>query len=100
MNSSVYFLLNTLQDASTEDISTLYAEYLNSEEYHSLKRFKTSYNVEHGDTHLFSGQEASQEKQESIFEDDFWGLDTSSCGSTINKPVETNCSEISSFPCT
>ncbi|XP_027906703.1 NAC domain containing protein 52-like [Vigna unguiculata] len=89
------------RDASFEDISSLYTEYLNSEEYHVLKRFKTSYDVGHGDTHLlFSGQEASEEKQESIFQDDFWGLETSSCDSTTNKLVEINYSEISSFLCT
>jgi len=43
MNSSVYFLLKPLQDTSFEDISTLYTEFLKSEEYHALKRSKTSW---------------------------------------------------------
>ncbi|KOM57228.1 hypothetical protein LR48_Vigan11g026000 [Vigna angularis] len=87
-------------DDSIEDSSTMCTEYLNSDEYHSSKRFKTSYDVVDGDTHLlFSNQEASQ-KQESIFQDDFWGVETSSCDSTVYNPVENNWNEISSFPCT
>lgn len=99
MNSFVKFLPKSLQDASIEDILPMYTEYLTSDEYPSSKRFKTSYDVVQGDTHLlFSNQEASQ-KQESIFQDDLWGMDTSSCNSTIYNPVEINSIEISSFPC-
>ncbi|KOM56971.1 hypothetical protein LR48_Vigan11g000300 [Vigna angularis] len=91
----------TIQDASIKDISTMYTEYLNSDESGSSKRLKTSYDVEHGDTHLlFYSQEASQEKQESIFQDDLWGLETSSSDSTTNNSVEINWNEISSFACT
>ncbi|XP_047182035.1 uncharacterized protein LOC124848414 [Vigna umbellata] len=87
-------------DDSIEDSSTMCTEYLNSDEYHSSKRFKTSYDVVDGDTHLlFSNQEASQ-KQESILQDDFRGVETSSCDSTVYNPEEINWNEISSFPCT
>jgi len=84
--------LKSLQDANIGDISIMYTKYLNSDEYYSSKRFKTSYDVALGDTCLlFSNQEANQEKQESIFQDDFWGEETSSCDSTTSKPLEINC---------
>ncbi|XP_014521568.1 NAC domain-containing protein 40 [Vigna radiata var. radiata] len=87
------------RDGSIDDSSTMCTEYLNLDEYHSSKRFKTSYDVVDGDTGLqFSNQEASQ-KQESIFQDDLWGVETSSCDSIIYNPVEFNWNEISSFPC-
>lgn len=92
--------MKPLQDGSIDDSSTMCTEYLNLDEYHSSKRFKTSYDVVDGDTGLqFSNQEASQ-KQESIFQDDLWGVETSSCDSIIYNPVEFNWNEISSFPCT
>lgn len=88
----ICFLLKSLQDANIGDISIMYTKYLNSDEYYSSKRFKTSYDVALGDTCLlFSNQEANQEKQESIFQDDFWGEETSSCDSTTSKPLEINC---------
>jgi len=96
--SSVYFLLESLQDASLGDISTMYTKYPDSDENYSSKRFKASSDVVYGDICLlFSNQEDDQEKQESIFRYDFWGEDTSACDSTTNKPLEISSNEISSF---
>ncbi|XP_027908501.1 NAC domain-containing protein 35-like isoform X2 [Vigna unguiculata] len=59
------------QDANIEDIPTMSTEYLISDKYHSLKWFKTSYDIGHGDTCLLSSNQ--EPNQESIWQDDFWG---------------------------
>nr|KYP39735.1 NAC domain-containing protein 69 [Cajanus cajan] len=88
-------------DDKIVDTSTMYNEYSNLDQYHASKRFKSSHDVVYGDTWLqSSNNEANQEKEKSIFQDNFWGVETSSFDSTANKPLEINCTEISSSPFT
>ncbi|KAL2336318.1 hypothetical protein Fmac_010764 [Flemingia macrophylla] len=69
------------------------------DECHASKRFKSSHGVVYGDMCLQSfNYETNQEKEKSMFQDNFWEVETSSCDSTANKPVEINCTEISSSP--
>lgn len=83
------------------DISTACNDYPNSDEYYSSKRFKSSHNAAHGGIcFLPSNLEANQEKNESMFQDSFWGTETSSCDSTLDKPLEINYIDISSSPFT
>ncbi|KAJ1408344.1 NAC domain [Sesbania bispinosa] len=83
------------------DTSTVHNGHSSSGEYHASKMFKSSHGAVHGGTCLpFSIHDASKEKRESTFRDDFWGVETSSCDSTADKPMEINCIEISSSPST
>jgi len=66
------------------DILTIYNNYPNSDEYYSSKRFKSSHNAAHGGIcFLPSNLEGNQEKNESMFQDNFWGTKTSACDSTL-----------------
>ncbi|KAG4940071.1 hypothetical protein JHK87_043942 [Glycine soja] len=88
-------------DDNIVDISTACNDYPNSDEYYSSKRFKSSHDAVHGGIcFLLSNLEANQEKNESMFQDSFWGAETSSCDSTLDKPLEINYIDISSSPFT
>ncbi|XP_061340888.1 NAC domain-containing protein 62-like [Gastrolobium bilobum] len=83
------------------DASTVCNEHSTSGEHHASKMFKSSHGAVHGGTRLLSSDhEANKEKKESIFRDDCFGVGTSSCDSTADKPLEINCIEISSSPST
>jgi len=47
------------------------------------------FSVRGGVSSLASNHEAHKEKKESIIQDDFWAVETSSCDSTADEPVET-----------
>ncbi|ESW07336.1 hypothetical protein PHAVU_010G121100 [Phaseolus vulgaris] len=47
------------------------------------------FSVRGGMSSLASNHEAHKEKKESIIQDDFWAVETSSCDSTADEPVET-----------
>ncbi|RDX66749.1 NAC domain-containing protein 91, partial [Mucuna pruriens] len=85
-------------DGEIIDISTVRYEYPNSHQYHASKRLKSSHDVVHGGTCLLSSiHEANQDKKDSIFHDEFCGVETYSCESTADKPFEINCIEISTM---
>jgi len=50
------------------------------------------YSVRGGMSSLASNHEAHKEKKESIIQDDFWAMETSSCDSTADEPIEISSS--------
>ncbi|CAJ1950591.1 unnamed protein product [Sphenostylis stenocarpa] len=50
------------------------------------------YSVHVGMSSLASNHEANIEKKESIIQEDFWAVETSSCDSTADEPAEISCS--------
>lgn len=85
MTSFAYLFLKLLQSG-----------HISSGEYPALKMFKSSHDVVRGGpSRLALNQKANKEKKESIIPDDFWAVETSSCDSTADEPIE-----ISSSPST
>ncbi|KAK7294568.1 hypothetical protein RJT34_17457 [Clitoria ternatea] len=93
-NAEVIFeMADNLVDSSTEC-----NEHLKSSELRASKIIKSSHGAVHSvPCHLPSIHKANQEINESTtFQDDLYGVEASSCDSTVDKPLEINCIEISS----
>lgn len=76
-------------------LTLLQNEHISADEYPALKMFQSSYDVRGGTSRLASNHKANKEKKESIIQDDLWAVETSSCDSTADEPIE-----ISSSPST
>ncbi|KAG5107313.1 hypothetical protein JHK84_044220 [Glycine max] len=87
---------NESSEMDAEVVSNL-NEHISSGEYPALKMFKSSHDVVRGGgpSRLALNQKANKEKKESIIQDDLWAVETSSCDSTADEPIE-----ISSSPST
>ncbi|KAL2625290.1 hypothetical protein AAZX31_07G046500 [Glycine max] len=85
---------NESSEIDAEVVSNL-NEHISADEYPALKMFQSSYDVRGGTSRLASNHKANKEKKESIIPDDFWAVETSSCDSTADEPIE-----ISSSPST
>ncbi|KAL2336304.1 hypothetical protein Fmac_010750 [Flemingia macrophylla] len=103
--------MNVIVNSSTQSESLKRVYYESSDtdaevvskldECHASKRSKSSHDVVYGDMCLQSSNyETNQAKEKSMSQDNFWGVETSSCDSTTNKPLEINCTEICSSPLT
>ncbi|TKY64173.1 NTM 9 [Spatholobus suberectus] len=91
---------NGSSDTDAEIVSNLH-DNISSGEYPATKMFKSSHDsVRGGTSRLASNYEANIEKKESILQDDSWEVETSSCDSIADEPLEINCIEISSSPST
>ncbi|KAK7389722.1 hypothetical protein VNO78_25000 [Psophocarpus tetragonolobus] len=87
---------NANSDIDAEVVSNLH-DSISSGEYPASKMVKSSYDsFPVGTSCLASSHEANKEKKESIIQDNFWAVETSSVESTADEPLELNSIEISS----